>query len=219
MLNYSQKLCSITIAELLAKQEWSVPLGKTCRDYHSRLKGCCLISFWHEQKLASLASIWKSNLAVFQRFFRFSFLSLDYRTTYFSSPFPFSSWRPKFDAFYNCFRSNLNLFDRYGTLSTIFTLRLSWFIDVNLIFIAVTQFEWIDRVRTSSVQAKAALLRLSLSWRNQCFSRIRCISLQTTSVKNSEKKFRCSATVQQISELSLLYRQSTVIIKYHLKIK
>lgn len=35
--------CSIAIAELLAKLEWTVPLGKTCRDYHSRLKGCCLI--------------------------------------------------------------------------------------------------------------------------------------------------------------------------------
>lgn len=103
-------------------------------------------SFWHELARASLVSIWKCNLAAFQQFLRFSFLSLDFYcgTTYFSS-----RWYPRLDAFYNCSQSNPSLFERYRALSAIFTLRLTWFIDVNFIFIVVTQLEWIDRVRPS----------------------------------------------------------------------
>jgi len=133
--------CSTTITKLLAELEWTVPLGETCRDYHSRFKGCCLILSGTSSQERAMVSIWKCNLAAFQRF-QFSFLSLDFycRMMRFSSPFPFSSWRPQLDAFYNCFRGNLNLFDRYIALSTIFMFYLPWFIDVNFIFIGITQF-------------------------------------------------------------------------------
>jgi len=183
--------CSTTITKLLAELEWTVPLGETCRDYHSRFKGCCLILSGTSSQERAMVSIWKCNLAAFQRF-QFSFLSLDFycRMMRFSSPFPFSSWRPQLDAFYNCFRGNLNLFDRYIALSTIFMFHLPWFIDQ--FYFYRDYAVWVDR-SIQAAMAEAALLKLSLSWRNQSLSRgTCCISLRTTSVNG--RKF---AVVQQ----------------------
>jgi len=67
---------------------------------------------------------------------------------------------------------------------------------------------WVDR----SIAAKAALLKLSLSWRNQSLSRgTCCISLRTTSVNG--RKF---AVVQQCIKYFHNYTWVS-IIKYHLK--
>lgn len=141
--------CSITIAELFAELECHSI--KRNRDYHSRFKRRYLIlsgTSWQERTWCPFENAtWPRSSDSFDSLFYLSTFTAGRQR--FFSPFSFSLQRPQLDAFYNCFRSNPNLFDRYGVLSTIFTLRLSRFIDVNFIFIAVTQFEWIDRVHPS----------------------------------------------------------------------
>jgi len=69
----------------------------------------------------------------------------------------------------------------------------------------------IDR-SIQATMAKVALLKLSLSWRNQSLSRgTCCISLRTTSVNG--RKF---AVVQQCIKYFRNYTRVS-IIKYHLK--
>lgn len=143
-------------------------------------------SFWHEFARASLVSIWKCNLATFQRFFYFSFLSI----------FAAERCAPLFAVSFIVVTSATQCIFTTASEAVWICLTAIEFFDhyiyhyiyappiVNLSMSTL----FLSRLRSlngsiESIQAtvvKATLLRLSLSWRNRRDTR--CTSLRTTSI-------------------------------------